>query len=311
MVASPLSIKQIVNESINYYPNAGENLRFEIVYRNEGDLGLKNLIVTNKLDSPVLDYKSIEFDDEGGSYDTENSMFVWKASDHKQLASLDPGQEGTIRFSIRVKDIIPINTAQDKNFVVSSIVKIDSPDIPTLINRNKVIAGNRLDMKLNSKLLIDTVAFYNDPNIENSGPIPPAVGKETTYAIRLKAGNVSNDVTNAKIEIILPTGAVATEKIFPPDFPITYNQRNNQVVWDLGTMRASEGILSPSREATIQVKIKPSPDQVKQDINIINEAVFSAKDSFTGENLVVKKGNITTILTEDKSVDPVGWKVVQ
>jgi uncharacterized repeat protein (TIGR01451 family) len=309
IASSPLSISQIVNDSAVYYPNAGETLRFEIRYKNIGDLGLKNLIVTDKLDSPILDYGTVKFEG-GGAYDTENQVFIWKSSDHAELADLEPGKEGGIRFTIKVKDLIPINTANDKNFVASSIAKIDSPDIPTPINMNKIVAGNRLDMKLNSKLLLDTTAFYADSSIGNSGPIPPAVGQETTYTIHLKAGNVSNDVTDAKVEIVLPTGVVATGKIFPTDAPVTYDERANRVVWSIGTIKAGEGILSPLREADFQLKVKPSPDQVGQSIDILKETVFSAKDSFTGENLLVKNANKTILIKEDNTVEPTGWKVV-
>ncbi|EKE10939.1 MAG: hypothetical protein ACD_15C00172G0001 [uncultured bacterium] len=310
IASSPLSIIQLVNDSINYYPNAGDKLRFEIRYKNEGDLGLKNLIITVKMDSPILDYKSIEFD-KGGTYDTENNLFVWKSSDHEQLANLGPGESGSVVFSIKVKDLIPINMVQDKNFVVSSIVKIDSPDIPTPINMNKIIAGNRLDMKLNSKILMEIFGFYTEPHIGNSGPIPPVVGKETTYSIRLKAGNVSNDVTNAKIEIVLPTGVTATGKLYPGNSPVSYNERANVVTWDLGTIRSSEGILSPFREVTFQIKVNPSPNQVGKSMDIIKESVFSAKDSFTGQNLVIKSGSKNIILLEDPTIGALGWKVVQ
>jgi hypothetical protein len=309
MAASPLSIIQIVNDSTNYYPNAGESLRFEIKYKNDGDLGLKNLIVTAKLDSPILDYSSVKFE-RGGSYDTISQLFTWKASDHERLASLDPGQEGSIVFSIKVNDLIPVNTVNDKNFVVSSVVKIDSPDIPTPINMNKIIAGNRLDMKLNSKIIMTVAGFYAEPYIGNSGPIPPVVGQETTYSIRLKAGNVSNDVTDAKIELVLPTGTVATGKIYPANAPITYNERTNRVVWNIGTIKAGEGILTPFQETMFQLKIKPSPDQVGEMVDILKETVFSAKDSFTGENLVVKNANKTIMLKEDNTITATGWKVV-
>ncbi len=308
IAASPLSIVQVVNDSLQYYPNAGDELRFEIKYKNEGDLGLKNLIISEKLDSPILDYASIKFEN-GGAYDTENKLFYWKASDHNRLASLDPKQEGSVRFSIKVKDLIPINTVNDKNFVVSSIVKIDSPDIPTPINMNKIVAGNQLDMKLNSKLIMDIAGFYVEPHIGNSGPIPPTVGQETTYTIRLKAGNVSNDVTDAKVEIVLPTGVVATGKIYPSDTPIVYNERTNQVVWTIGTMKAAEGILTPLREVMFQIKIKPSPDQAGDTVNILKETVFSATDSFTQEKLVASFGSKNTMLKEDITIPATGWRV--
>jgi len=309
IMASPLSISQIVNGSTNFSANAGDALGFEIHYRNDGDLGLRNVNIKESFDSLVLDYSTLEMD--GGAYDTDNRTIEWKASDHPELASLAPGQGGVIRFSIRVKNVIPIENDNTKNFVISSVVKIDSPDISTPLEMNKIIAGNRMDIKLKSKLIMDVKGYYNDPLISNSGPIPPTVGQETSYTIHLKAGNVSNDITDAKIDVVLPTGVVMTNVTYPADAKIVYNERTNSLTWTIGTMQVGEGILSslPLREVAFQIKIKPSLDQAGEKVDLIKSASFSAKDSFTGDNLVAQSGSKTTLLTEDLSIPATGWKV--
>ena len=307
IVASPLAIRQIVNDSINYSVNAGEELRFEIQYKNEGDLVLRNINIKEVLDSPVLDYSSLDID--GGAYDTDNRTIVWKASDHPELASLAPGQGGVIRFSVKVKDMIPVQTVNDKNFIISSVAKIDSPDISAPLEMNKIIAGNRTDIKLKSKLILNVGGYFTDSLISNSGPIPPVVGQETSYTIHLKAGNVSNDVTEAKMEVILPTGVVMTGKTFPEDGKIVYNERTNSLTWNIGPMQAGDGILNPLREAAFQIKIKPSLDQFDQMVDLVKSVVFSAKDSFTQENLLAQSAEKTTMLREDPAINSLGWKV--
>jgi hypothetical protein len=126
----------------------------------------------------------------------------------------------------------------------------------------------------------------------------------------LKAGNVSNDVTDAKIEIVLPTGVVATGKFHPPNAPIAYNERTNQWIWNIGTMKAGEGILTPYQEAVFQIKVKPSPDQIGEVIDIVKESTFSAIDSFTKQNLIYRGGAKDTRLKEDATIPASGWKVV-
>ncbi|MFA7209503.1 MAG: hypothetical protein WC120_04425 [Parcubacteria group bacterium] len=309
IAASPLSIYQTVNGSTNFSANAGDTLRFEIHYKNASDLGLGNVNIKESLGSPVLDYSTLETD--GGAYDTDNRTIEWKAADHPGLANLGPGQEGMIAFSVNVSNTIPLQTVNDKNFVISSVVRIDSPDIPTPIEMNKIVAGNKMDIKLNSKLIADVKGYYNDPFIANSGPIPPVVGQETTYTIHLKAGNVSNDVTDAKIETVLPTGVVMTGKTYPEGASLEYNGRTNSIVWNIGSMGVGEGVVSPLREVAFQVKIKPSPNQVGQTVDILQSGVFSAKDSFTQENLTAQFKNKNIMLQEDQSIDASGWKVVQ
>jgi hypothetical protein len=309
IAASPLAISQTINGSTNFSANMGDSLRFEIQYKNESNLGLRNVNIKENLNSSVLDYSTLEAN--GGAYDADNKIIEWKASDHPELANLSPGQSGTIRFSIKVSNVVPLQTVNDKNFVISSVAKIDSPDIPTPIAMNKIVAGNKMDIKLNSKLIVDVKAYYADSFIANSGPIPPVVGQETTYTIHLKAGNVSNDITDAKMEIVLPTGVVMTGKKYPDQSGLEYDERTNNITWNIGLMKVGEGILSPLREAAFQIKIKPSIDQADQAVSILQSGVFSAKDSFTQENLTAQIGNKTIMLQEDPTISAIGWKVAK
>jgi uncharacterized repeat protein (TIGR01451 family) len=280
--------------------NAGDTLRFEINFKNIGSIGLKEAIVSEKLDSSVLDYASLER--EGGFFDQNNKTLTFKASDHPVLRSLSPGEGGTIKFSIRVKGVIPVSSANDKNFVISTLAKIDSPDVPTPISMNKIVAGNKMDIKLNSKLILDVKGYYSDAEIPNSGPIPPKVNEETSFTIHWVAANVSNDVTGARVEAVLPTGVLMTGKTFPDSAKISYNERTNSLIWEIGNMAAGAGILSEKKEVKFQVKMKPSPDQIGREAPILGKSTFTAKDSFTGEDLRFETDAKNTQLREDASV---------
>jgi hypothetical protein len=307
IISSPLAITQTANDLHNLNANAGDSLRFEINYRNEGALGLRDVVVTERIDSSVLDYSTLDI--AGGAYDSNNKTITWKASDYKELKNLLPGQGGSIKFSIKVKEIIPVAGGNDKNFVISSLAKIDSPDIPTPISMNKIISSNKMDIKLNSKLILDIKGYYNDANIPNSGPIPPKFSEESTYTMHFIVSNVSNDIEGAKVEAILPTSVTMTGKIFPEGVPLSYNERTNSVIWNIGNLTAGTGILSSGKEVSFQVKIKPSLDQVGNEAPLLKESVFSAKDLFTGESISARIDNKSTRLPEDTSLGT-NYKVV-
>ena len=93
-----------------------------------------------------------------------------------------------------------------------------------------------------------------------------------------------------------------TGKIYPEDANVSYNERNNSVRWEIGNISAATGILSGPREATFQVKIKPSPDQVGKTADILGPSNFTAKDLFTGQDLSAGFEKKTTELREDASV---------
>lgn len=308
IVSSPLAISQTVNKLASLNVNAGDLLLFEINYKNNAGTGMRDVIVTENLDSPVLDYTTL--DSEGGAFDSSTKTITWKAPDYAALKNLDSGQSGTIKFSIKVKEILPITSGNDKNFVISSISKIDSPDVPTPVNSNKIISGNRMDMRLNSKLILNALGYYSDGNIENSGPIPPKVDEETTFAMHWKILNISNDISDVKVESSLPTGAVFTGKIYPEDTNVEYNERTNEISWNVGNISAGVGVLSSAREVSFQVKIKPSANQVGKEVQLLESSKISAKDLFTGQDLSSSSGVKTTNLPEDSAINQ-QYKVVK
>jgi len=298
IIASPFNIAQTVNGVSSLSVSAGDGLSFNVNFKNASATGMSNVLVTEKLDSPVLDYSTL---DTGGKgyYDDSTKTITWKASDYPFLANLGPGQSGAINFFIKVKDVIPVASANDKNFVVSSVARIDSPDVPTPVGGNKIISGNEMDMKLNSKLVLDVKGYYNDGKIPNSGPLPPKVNQVTTYTLHFLITDVSNDVTGATVNAVLPSGVVATGKVYPDGANITYNARTNSISWDVGNVSAGTGILSAPLEAAFQVAIKPSVNMVNQDVKLLTAPTLTATDAFTGQNLSFTGDDKTTNLMED------------
>ncbi|MFZ2975527.1 MAG: hypothetical protein WA055_02795 [Candidatus Moraniibacteriota bacterium] len=300
IIFSPLTIIQRVNKKDNLVVNAGETLEFEVAYKNNGSVGLRDVIITEKIDSALLDYSSLRL--KNGSFDTDNKTITWKASDIKELANLGANQSGMLNFTIKVSNTFPVGEEKDKNFIIKSVAKIDSPDVPTPISMNKIISSNEINMKVNSKVAVSVKGYYADKSIPNSGPIPPKVGQETTYTIHWKALNISNDVSGAKVVATLPTNAQMTGKFFPEGANLNYNSRTNEMVWTIGNMKSGTGLLFDSPEVSFQVKIKPSPDQVGREVGLLEKTNIFAKDLFTGEDIKGEYEAKNTNLTEDSSI---------
>ena len=70
-------------------------------------------------------------------------------------------------------------------------------------------------IKVNSGLVISQSGYYNSPDISNSGPTPPEVGKATTYTITWNIKNYFSDTKNVKVKATLPQNVTLTGKIMP------------------------------------------------------------------------------------------------
>lgn len=300
MVISPLAISQSVNNLKSNSVNAGEILNYILQYKNTGNIGLRDAIITLEIGSSVLDFSKMKL--ESGSYNSAKHVITWKASDIAELANLAPGAGGEIKFSIPVLEHIPVKTKNDKNFVIVTRAKIDSLDVPTPIGSNKIAASDTLELKLNSKVVLETFGYHRNLEIQNFGTLPPRVGKETSYVFKWKITNVSNDIAGARVVSSLPGGVKWTGKVYPVGENITYKERTNEIVWEIGKLENATGILGPKREVNFQVSIIPQINQTGREVPLLNNSVFTARDLFTSEEIKIETENKTTALPEDPTV---------
>lgn len=307
MVSPVLAIRQSLENKVDDVINAGEVLRYIVEFENTGSIGLRDAIVTAKVDGKILDFSKLSV--EGGSYESATNTITWKASDSPVLSIINPKAKGQVRFSVPVKDMIPVAGKLDKNFIVTSEAKIDSPDIPTPIDSNKVIGSNQIELRLVSKILFDTKGYFTDQIIKNTGPIPMVSGQETTFTIHWTISSVSNDITGARIQSSLPTGVRWTGEVFPANEKLLYNPRSNQIIWDAGDVNSGTGVLGKPREVIFQVAVKPEINQVGEPIVLLNKSSFSAKDAFVLKDIVLEGDKKDTQLYEDQSVGVANGKV--
>lgn len=302
IVASPLFISQLADGKENININVGQSVYYTLSFGNTGEVGLRNSIITMKVNSQAVDYASLRA--AGGFFDESSRTITWKASEIPDLAKLEPGSKKIFRFEIRTLKNLPISKKEDKNFTLETVVNIDSPDIPTPISENKIISSNRLELKINSPVVLDVKGFRFDDKMENFGPVPPFLGQETSYAIHWKITNASNDLENLKVNSFLPSGVKWTGKIYPESEAnnLQYDNRTNQVIWEIGQMENGVGAVSSPREVVFQVSITPQINQVGSRVKLLDTSILTGKDLFTGAEVKVEVKEKSTDLYEDKEL---------
>jgi hypothetical protein len=307
IIASPLRVIQSVNGLAQADVNPGDVLYYTIRYRNEGQIGLRDVILTVEIQGAPLDFARLRL--LNGAYDSSRGIIRWKASDIAQLAYLAPGQGGEISFSVPVLSAIPMKSEADKNFRVVSVAKIDSPDVPTPAGANKIIGSNTLQVWVNSAPMVQAKGFYQDGRLPNTGPVPPKVGVETSYTLHWIVTNTTNDVDQVQVTASLPTGVKWLGKTDPTSENLVFNERTNQVTWNIGSLSAGVGNFRPAREVAFQVSITPESALVGREMTLLNETVLTAHDLFTKENLRATSSPKTTSLLEDDSLPAGAFQV--
>ncbi len=303
IVASPLTIAQTVNGSTSLTAKPGEMLRYSIVYRNNGNTSLRDAVITIALDSDQLDYSQLSLF-QSGAYDPASKTITWKASDVPALSRLDPGAQGELVFSVPIYDTVVIGE-NERNLSIRSVAKIDSPDVPRTTGSNKIIGSDTLFVKIAAGVKVSLVGAYADTTFSNSGSLPPVVGSETTYTMRVRIDGSSNDAIGSRAVVALPTGVSFKGKVLPESESTTWNERTHELSWEVGTLLAG----SKNREIAFQVGITPNVSQVGKEATLINQVTFTGKDSFTNDDITVVSPSKTTYFQEDQSVRDNGGQI--
>lgn len=293
MVSSPLMISHKLNGKNETNVNLGESLQYVINYSNRGEIGLKDVIIKFKIDSPVINYEKIKL--KTGAYNSKTKDITWKASDIPELQKLNPGDVGEILFSIPLKDKIDITNPNDKNYILESVVSIDSSDVAFQSLGNSKNISNTVLAKLNSKVILESKIYYKDGDIENFGPIPQKLGEETSYVVNWKVSNVSNNISDTKVSAFLPTWINWKGSVFPEGEKTTFNERTHEIIWEIGSLENGRGILNSPKEVKFQISLIPEINQVGKLLDLVYETKISGTDDFTGNNFnsMVPDGNIS------------------
>lgn len=310
--SAPLILSQTLNRSLNYIANANDLLEYEISYKNNTDIGLKELILKARLEGRMYDFTTLKADK--ATFDQANRVITWSAASNPDFLLLNPGQEGKVNFSVRLKDRFPIENADDKNFSVKLTLDLETPTVPFGFAEEKLSAKSLLETKINTRLVINAKGYYHDTTsgIANQGPIPPKVGETTFYTLHWELLNISNNAKNVQVKATLPQGVDWTGRtsISHKEQGFTYNSRTKQIIWDIGDLPATTGVALPVYRAVFQVSITPSLNQVGGFPQLIGETMVTGADEFTGVSLTGTDSVISTGLPDDPSVGSEGGRVV-
>lgn len=303
IIASPLSIKQVVNQGNTNAVTPGTILSYDIQYQNNSNQGYRDVIVSVNFDNPeFLDWANLDLPQ--GTYNQSTKTISWRTSEVPELRALAPGAIGNLTFNIPVIADFS-NAGTIKNKAIISKATIDSPDIQSTLSENKLIGSSTSSIALGTLVGFQISAYHEDSVIETDGPLPPESGEKTEYVLRLQVSNPANDVTQGKAVVALPGYMKFTGKKSPDDGSISYNERTNEISWTIGTLNPGT-----RKEMRVQTEFAPGDDMKGKSFQMFQSALFTGFENFTKQNISLpleSKGN--ALSDEEKSLPPDYTKV--
>jgi len=299
---SPLAVEQEITDPIDGLISLGQIVTYKLKYRNTTNVSIGPVVVTLKIDSRAVDVAS--FNVSNGFFSSSDNTIIWNSSSLPKLENLLAGAEGELTFSLKIKDKLPITSSADKNFTVTTLAQIDSPNVPLSLTGTSLTGKSKFIAKISSRFVLSMKGYYNDRLLPNSGSLPPKVGQETTYTVYWQLINVSNDLTDVIVETSLPPYIRWKENVYPKNEDIRYDEATGKVIWKISRLAAGTGLglLLPVKQVAFQVGFMPSIGQVGDIATVVKEVRASGKDNFTEKDILTSVIELKSDMPSDSTV---------
>jgi hypothetical protein len=306
---SPLSLNVGLNENPEYLARPGDILNYVLTYSNNTDTGLRDAVITAKFSGEMFDFSELETE---AVHRLSDHALIWNAANTPELMLLEPGAEGLVRAKLRVKADYPIKRLGDKNFLLNVKAVIESPTVPYFVSAAKTIGLAKLETKVMGRIEVDARGYFRDAasGIVNRGPFPPRLNQPTQFTIHWRAISYAVDASAVEIRSFLGPNVrftgVAKSNI--GSAPI-YNERTQEVIWQIDKLPANRGVIGGPAEAIFQVEAVPS--QAGNYWTLLQMTSLKSIDEFTGQNVSAQDFEITTLLPDDPTISSGQGIVVQ
>lgn len=235
---------------------------------------------------------------ENGFYDSNKGVVRWEISNNQSFTQVLPGSSRTVNFTV--------NPGPRKDTASYEItVNVYARRVAERSAQETLIGTTRVEGKYSATVDINSQAGKNTSKFIDRGPVPPEVGKESTYTITLVAEAGANDLVNTVMETALPVYVNWLDAYEAPG-TVVYNTVSKNLRWNIGDMKAGE-----RKELTMQVSFTPSVSQVNSSPLLLNQQKIRANDRFTGGLLQESASAVTTELSTEMGFMKDNGKVIR
>lgn len=279
MRASVLEVRVVRTDKGGEIVYPQDEVRYSFQIQNNSSVPLEEVVAKVVFDGKHFNTATVQGN---GSLNDADRSYAWNASRVGALARLDPGQRVEIPFSVALFGGYTPQGAPVKNAELKIHATAESATIPPELTAQKTIGTYTYTLKLGGKVSLQQLLFFAEPNteIQNTGPMPPQVGKETLFTIHWKLNAVGTNMEQVRMRVPLGKGMRWTGKVSVQNIKEVpqYNPQTGIVSWDIDVLDVTRS----APEAIFQIGFLPALNMVGRDYIFLEELSLEAKDEFTG-----------------------------
>ena len=275
----------------------GEKITSQIIFSNNTNDYIRNLDIRLKLDGAIFDESSVSSND--GFYRSVDNVLIFNRDTNDEFIEIRPRESSSSGFTFDLYDLS------------NSALKNPEIKINAYLEADR-ISGNNLEENLN-ETISKTIRIISDVFVgaytirdlgpfQNTGPIPPRAEQETTYTIQWSVSNSFNDLENARITAVLPPYVSWNNMVSPSSEVYSYDEKTRRLTWNIGNVQAGAGKTFDPKSIYFQVTLFPSVTQIGDELQLLRNVYFTAKDDFTGTDIEISGKLPTTKLNDSSSL---------
>ncbi len=264
--------------------NPGDPLRLSVGYENTGDANLSNV-------SLLVDFQSVgkipiswnEGNLDGGRLTADGIRF-----DAATVGTLVPHDKKTKNLIFPVREGLAAGEAQSWTVVIQATIG----DI--------TIKSQPITVTLNSDTSFQAVARYYDAAGAplGDGPLPPSVGKTTTYQLVWTLQNALHALEDVRVSATLPPGVEWDGAITAKLGTVSYDAASRAVSWVIASLPATNDQLT----AAFDVSVTPDSDDAGAFVKLLSGSAFRGTDTETKSSIQLTADTLTTECEGDAGV---------
>ena len=254
---------------------------------------IRDLVITADISGSGLDESSIS--PGNGYFDGPRNRIVWDKQQTRSFASVRPGGGGSLSFSFRaLPDRVEFSRAQ-RDVVVSVSVRALRGKTNTVDTVDRAAVRQVL---LRGVLRAAAHTLFSTSEQKNQGPLPPRVGRKTSYTLKYFVKNSGNPAEDFTMTVPLARDVFFTGRVdgISPDM-WTYDGEFNEVNIRIPAIAATGS--RASRSIELQVIVTPKERDVGRSIVLAKRTSWKAKDVHVNEVLGDSLPELTTRISAE------------
>jgi hypothetical protein len=287
-----VAVERTDSGNINYGDKL--NLRLRIKNNSTGNTSLSWAEV--KVDSNLIDWSKVNIADA----EIKDKTIIWatgKGEINKKILAMKAGAEEKMDFSLPLLTKANLNNLETGD---QTSIKLSSQAQLSNINETKEISGAGLELNISRPFSVTATGRYyaSADSLVGSGPLPPQVGKKTSYQIVWTVFAGDEGLKNLRFTSGLPSYIDwgGQDEEVSGGGVVGYDQTNKKIEWTIDSLAAGRQV-----SVAFMVNATPSDSQINQLLILTNAANFTAKREVSSTTI----NNNLSLITSELPDDPV------